>query len=131
MPDTRINRPGAPTNPPHAAREGTAISDYHPDLAGGPHDRHGPTDRAQTIHDIATVPPVEDHDPHPSDAGHPYDGDPNPKAFEPYDPRSTGDGAQATALPHYLDIRPNPAIHTGTPEPKPDNADHGPKFSPS
>jgi len=113
MPDTRINRPGAPTNPPHTAREGTDISDYDPAVA--PHDRQSARDRTQTIHDTAVVPPVEDHDPHPSDEGHPYDGDPNP----------------TSTPPRYLDIAPNPAIHTGTPQPKPDNADHGPKYSPS
>jgi hypothetical protein len=97
MPDRiRINSPGAPANQPHTAREGTAISDYHPVQQGAD-----------------TAPPVEDADPHPSDEGHPYDGDPHPGT-----------------PPRYLDIRPNPDIHTGTPEPRPDNADHGPKYSP-
>ncbi len=50
MPDTRINRPGAPTNPPHTAREGTGISDYHPAPAPS-----------------GAVPPLTDSDPHPSD----------------------------------------------------------------
>jgi len=96
MPHTRrLNTPGAPPNQPHTAREGTEISDYHP-------------------HAAPAVPEPEDHDPHPIDEGHPYDGDPNP----------------GTPL-RYLDIRPNPAIHTGTPGPKPDNADHGPKYSTS
>ena len=101
MPDTPINRPGATTNPPHTAREGTGISDYHPDPA-----------------DAGAAPPVSDHDPHPADEGHPYAGDPIP----PERP--------ASSTPHYLDIEPNPAVHTGTAEPKPDNADHGPKYSP-
>jgi len=95
MPDTPINAPGAPANPPHTAREGTAISDYEPTEPAG------------------SVPPVSDNDPHPSNEGHPYAGDPDP----------------GTPL-RYRDIAPNPAIHTGTPEPRPDNADHGPKFSP-
>jgi hypothetical protein len=102
MTDTRINAPGAPTNPPHAAREGTAISDYHP------------------AEPSPAAAPPEDTDPHPSDAGHPYAGDPNPHP----------DSAQGSALPHYLDIAPNPAIHTGAPPPRPDNADHGPGYSP-
>ena len=101
MPDTRINAPGAPTNPPHTAREGTEISDYHPAPAPS-----------------GTVPPVTDSDPHPSDEGHPYDGDQNPRDSVP------------ASMPRHLDIHPNPAIHTGTPGPKPDNADHGPKYSP-
>ena len=90
----RINEPGAPTNPPHTAREGTEISDYHP--ASG-----------------SIAPEPADHDPHPADEGHPYAGDPNPGT-----------------PPRYLDIRPNPDIHTGAPPPKPHNADHGPKYSP-
>jgi hypothetical protein len=114
MPDTRINRPGAPANPPHTAREGTAMSDYVPVDDGeappvgpavGPRDREGARDIA----------PRPDADPHPSDEGQPYAGDPNPRAV----------GLR------YLDIAPNPAIHTGTPEPRPDNADHGPKYAPS
>ena len=103
MPDTPINRPGAPTNPPHTAREGTQVSDYVPVETG-------------------SVPPTRDHDPHPSDEGHPYAGDQNP----PGDGHATRD----RGTPRYLDIEPNPATHTGTPERKPANADHGPKFSP-
>jgi hypothetical protein len=104
MTDTRINRPGAPTNPPHAAREGTAISDYVP---------------ADTGADGQTIPPgpaaaPRDHDPHPSNEGHPY--------------REKHPGG---AHPPKTDIGPNPAVHTGTPEPKPDNADHGPRYAPS
>ena len=99
MPDRiRINSPGAPANPPHTAREGTDISDYHP---------HAPPAARQA------APPLEDADPHPADEGHPYAGDPNPGT-----------------PPRYLDIRPNPGIHTGAPPPRPDNADHGPKYSP-
>ena len=114
MPGTSINRPGAPTNPPHTAREGTDVSDYHPDPAVGPRDPTGARDRARKgAH--GNAPPVRDHDPHPSGEGQPYAGDPNPVA-KPL---------------RYLDIEPNPAIHTGTPERKPDNADHGPKYAPS
>jgi hypothetical protein len=104
MPDARINRPGAPTNPPHTAREGTAMSDYHPTDDDG-------------------APPVHDGDPHPSDEGKPYAGDQNPPG--------DGHAMRDRDTPRYFDISPNPAIHTGSPEPKPDNADHGPKFAPS
>jgi len=118
MPDSRINRPGAPTNPPHTAREGTGISDYHPAPAPS-----------------GAVPPLTDNDPHPADEGHPYDGAPTPRDTAAVGPRGrqgARDRAQTSPsrTPRYLDIRPNPAIHTGTPEPKPDNADHGPKYSP-
>lgn len=109
----RINEPGAPTNPPHTAREGTAISDYHP-----------------AAPDAAPPPEPEDHDPHPSDEGHPYDGDPNPRAVGPRDREGARDRAQTSTPPRYLDIHPNPDIHTGTPPRRPDNADHGPKYSP-
>ena len=108
----RINAPGAPTNPPHTAREGTGISDYHPAAS-------------------APLPEPTDHDPHPSDEGQPYAGDPNPRAVGPRDPEGGRDRAQRnSAPPRYLDIRPNPDIHTGSPARKPDNADHGPKYSP-
>jgi hypothetical protein len=113
MPDSRINRPGAPTNPPHTAREGTGISDYHPALAPS-----------------GAVPPVTDSDPHPSDEGHPYGGDQTPRGTRDRQGASDSARRSPSATPRYLDIRPNPAIHTGHPEPKPDNADRGPRYSP-
>ena len=95
---TRINRPGGQTNPPqHLFDEGTGLSEG---ALPPPTSRPG-----------APAPEPTDHDPQPSDEGHPYDGAPE-------------------HVPSYLDIGPNPAVHTGTPERKPDNADHGPKYSP-
>lgn len=99
----RINRPGAPTNPPqHLFDNNTGITEG---VLPRPTPRPG-----------AVPEPDSDHlveDPHPIDEGHPYAGAP-PKDRPPM----------------YLDIRPNPGIHTGQPERKPDNADHGPKYSP-
>ena len=106
MPDPiRINRPSGLANPPqHPFVEATGITEG---AVPSPTSRPGAlTPESMAPHDAAP-------DPHPSDEGNPYEGTPQPDH-----------------TPSYLDIRPNPAIHTGTPERKPDNADHGPKYSP-
>jgi hypothetical protein len=125
MPNTAdINRPGAPTNPPHTAREGTDISEGRPDsLPRARTDGHTAHEGAHrqtgdnTSPDPAeSLPPGHDPgvtDPHPSDEEHPYRAKP---------PGGTN--------PPKADIGPNPAAHDGTPPPRPDNADNGPKFSP-
>jgi hypothetical protein len=103
MPNTSdINRPGALTNPPeHLFDEANPASVDTRETA------------LPTGENTSPDPANEVADPHPSDEGDPY--------LEKH---------PGGATPPKTDIGPNPAVHTGTPDRRPDNADHGPKFSP-
>jgi hypothetical protein len=100
--DVHYNRPGAPTNPPqHFPGEGPAD--------GAALRRDEPRDGLPTGE--GTAPPELDvADPHPSNEAHGDDAD----------------GPQA-ARPAKADIGPNPAVHTGSPPPRPHNAGSGPE----
>ena len=113
--NSSINRPGAPTNPP----QHLFAAPVREQGATVPTSREGialPTGENTSPDPAEGLPPGHDPgvaDPHPSNEEHPYRGK---------DP----DGAN----PPKPDIGPNPAAHDGTPPPRPDNAAHGPKFSP-
>ena len=113
MPDTPINRPGAPANPDRQTPAPNAQVG-----AGRPPSRtaHEGAHR-QTGANTSADPAKEVQDPHPSNEEHPYDagapgGDRAPSA-------DTAEGRH--------NLGPNPAIHTGKAPPRPHNAGSGPE----
>jgi hypothetical protein len=105
MPDTPINRPGAPANPPHAPRQSVGIAKGVPDGRTAHEGAH-----RQTGAGTSPDPANEVLDPHPSDEEHPY--------------REKQPGG---AAPPKTDLGPNPAIHDGKAPRRPHNAGSGPE----
>ena len=111
MPDTRINRPGAPTNTPqHLFDNGTGITEGVP---SGRTAREGA--HRQTGAGTSPDPDNEAVDPHPADEEHPY-----------REARPGGAGSHGHLLKGNEEIGANPARHDGNPPPRPHNRGSGP-----
>ena len=112
MPDIPINRPGAPTNPPqHLFDNNTGITEGEPSGDTAQEGAH-----RQTGAGTSPDPADEIVDPHPSDEEHPY------RAKYP-----GGANPPADTTRGHVDNGPNPAIHDGTPPPRPHNRGSGPE----
>ena len=112
MPDTPINRPGAPTNPPqHIFDNGTGIDEGRPDGQTAKEGAH-----RQTGAGTSPDPANEVVDPHPSDEEHPY-----------REARPGGAGSPSDVPVGNDDIGANPAKHDGSAPPRPHNRGSGPK----